>query len=391
MSVTKLAYLFNSYFEKTATQEETQELLQLLALSADDEQLTMLLRNAWENLQTENPFFSSIKSEEMVQYILNPQATDNVVHLKPVSKTGVWYKYAAVAAVLLLVGASLYFVLHSNRGLPKQAKVANDVAPGGNKAVLTLANGSTIVLDSAHNGVLAKQGNSIINKTGDGKLVYRASATADNEVPQINTVTTPRGGQYHIVLPDGSDVWLNAASSISYPTIFNGKTRRVEITGEAYFEVTKNAAMPFIVKSPRAEVDVLGTHFNIMAYADEDVMKTTLLEGAVKIIANGSSGILKPGQQAVLNNKDELSINNDADDEIAWKNGLFQFRGADIRSIMRQAARWYNVDVVFEGKVPVKQYTGRISRNVKASALLNMLKYTGVNAIIEGNSIYIKN
>jgi transmembrane sensor len=265
------------------------------------------------------------------------------------------------------------------------------VAPGGNKAVLTLANGSTIVLDSAHNGVLAKQGNSIINKTGDGKLVYRASATADNEVPQINTVTTPRGGQYHIVLPDGSDVWLNAASSISYPTIFNGKTRRVEITGEAYFEVTKNAAMPFIVKSPRAEVDVLGTHFNIMAYADEDVMKTTLLEGAVKIIANGSSGILKPGQQAVLNNKDELSINNDADDEIAWKNGLFQFRGADIRSIMRQAARWYNVDVVFEGKVPVKQYTGRISRNVKASALLNMLKYTGVNAIIEGNSIYIKN
>jgi transmembrane sensor len=128
MSVTKLAYLFNSYFEKTATQEETQELLQLLALSADDEQLTMLLRNAWENLQTENPFFSSIKSEEMVQYILNPQATDNVVHLKPVSKTGVWYKYAAVAAVLLLVGASLYFVLHSNRGLPKQLTMWPPVA-----------------------------------------------------------------------------------------------------------------------------------------------------------------------------------------------------------------------------------------------------------------------
>ena len=306
-----------------------------------------------------------------------------------------WKKYVAAAAVLLVVGVGLLYKLRSPKTMPQQAKLTHDVAPGGDKATLTLADGSTITLDNARNGVLAKQGNYEVDKTGNGQLVYHATETSGgSNTPQLNTVTTPRGGQYHVVLPDGSGVWLNAASSIKYPTAFTGNTRSVEITGEVYFEVTKNAAMPFIVKSARAEVQVLGTHFNIMAYNDEDAMKTTLLEGAVKITTtDGASGILKPGQQAILNSKNELSISNDVDvdDEVAWTNGLFQFRDADIRSIMRQVSRWYNVDVIYQGNVPVKQYTGRISRNVKASALLNMLKYTGLNASIEGKNIYVKN
>lgn len=396
MSVTnnRLAYLFNRYFEKTATPEEKEELLGLLALSADDEQLTLLLRRAWDDFKADEAIFTPAQSEKIIQSILYPTAADNVITMETVRARISWEKYVAAAAVLLVVGVGLFYKSRSPKTMPQQAKLTHDVAPGGDKATLTLADGSTITLDNARNGVLAKQGNCEVDKTGNGQLVYHATQMAANNTPQLNTVTTPRGGQYHIVLPDGSGVWLNAASSIKYPTAFTGANRSVEITGEVYFEVTKNAAMPFIVRSARAEVQVLGTHFNIMAYDDEDVMKTTLLEGAVKITTtNGVSGILKPGQQAVLNGKNELRISNDVDvdDEVAWKNGLFQFRDADIRSIMRQVSRWYNVEVIYQGNVPVKQYTGRISRNVKASALLNMLKYTGLNANIEGKNIYVKN
>ena len=397
MSVTnnRLAYLFNSYFEKTATPEEKEELLGLLALSADDEQLTLLLRRAWDDFKADEAIFTPAQSEKIIQNILYPTDADNVITMEAVRTRISWKKYVAAAAVLLVVGVGLLYKLRSPKTMPQQAKLTHDVAPGGDKATLTLADGSTITLDNARNGVLAKQGNYEVDKTGNGQLVYHATETSGgSNTPQLNTVTTPRGGQYHVVLPDGSGVWLNAASSIKYPTAFTGNTRSVEITGEVYFEVTKNAAMPFIVKSARAEVQVLGTHFNIMAYNDEDAMKTTLLEGAVKITTtDGASGILKPGQQAILNSKNELSISNDVDvdDEVAWKNGLFQFRDADIRSIMRQVSRWYNVDVIYQGNVPVKQYTGRISRNVKASALLNMLKYTGLNASIEGKNIYVKN
>ncbi|WP_448701136.1 FecR family protein [Mucilaginibacter sp. AW1-3] len=397
MSVTstRLAYLFNSYFEKTATPAETQELFGLLALSEDDEQLTALMRQAWDNLKAEDPVFTSAKSEKIIQSILYAPAEDNIIHMNQPRLGNTWRRYAAAAAVLLLAGAGLFYRFRDQKPvIIQQAKISHDAAPGGNKAILTLANGSTIALDNARNGVVAKQGNSLVNKTANGQLVYNASETTANEVPLINKVTTPRGGQYHIVLPDGSEVWLNAASSIKYPTIFNGKTRPVEITGEVYFEVAKNAAKPFIVKTGRADIEVLGTHFNIMAYNDEDAMRTTLLEGSVKITTNkGASRILKPGQQVILNDMDQLIMSSDVDveEEVAWKNGLFLFRDADIKSIMREAARWYDVNIVYEGTVPVKQYNGRISRNVQASALLNMLKYTGVNATIEGKNIYIKN
>lgn len=396
MSVTdtRLAYLFNSYFEKTATDAETKELFGILALSEDDEQLAVLMRRAWDNFNADNRVFSSEKSEKIIQNILYAPADDNVIYIEQARSKIAWRRYAAAAAILFIIGIGLFYRSRNPKAVIQQARVSHDIAPGGNKAILTLANGSTIVLDNARNGVVAKQGNSLVSKTGNGQLVYHVTALAANEAPQMNTVTTPRGGQYHIVLPDGTNVWLNAASSIKYPTVFNGKTRPVEITGEVYFEVTKNAAHPFIVKANRADVEVLGTHFNIMAYSDEDVMRTTLLEGSVKITTNkGNSGILKPGQQAILNSTDQLTISNDVDveEEIAWKNGLFLFRDADIKSIMREAARWYDVNIVYEGAIPVKQYNGSISRNVKASALLNMLKYTGVNAAIEGKSIYVKN
>jgi ferric-dicitrate binding protein FerR (iron transport regulator) len=221
--------------------------------------------------------------------------------------------------------------------------------------------------------------------------VYNAIDKSVSDNSALNTITTPRGGQYQVVLPDGSKVWLNAASSIEFPTSFTGNTRNVSITGEAYFEVAKNAAKPFLVKTNRAVIEVLGTHFNVMAYDDEAEMKTTLLEGAVKVKSGSTSNYLRHGQQAVLNATGQTRVLDDVDvdDATAWKNGIFQFNDAGIEVIMRQASRWYDVNVSYEGQIPVKQFTGRISRKVKASELLNMLAYTGVKFRIEGKNIIV--
>jgi len=392
---TRISYLFKKYFEKSATAREVEELFTLLNMLAgdNDEQLTGLLQQAWDSQQADDMVFNAEKSDQILKNILHTTPQNDIIKLVPVKKQVSWRKYVAIAAVFLLAATiGFVFFKHSKVIRPVATVKLHDALPGGNKAILTLANGTSIVLDSAHNGVIAKQGNSLINKTQNGQLVYNTDQTvAAVDVNEINTVATPRGGQYQIVLPDGTKVWLNAASSVKYPTAFNGKNRRVEITGEVYFEVAKNPLKPFIVKTNRAEVEVLGTHFNIMAYNDEDVMKTTLLEGSVKITGGNASKIIKPGEQAILNENNELTVtsNIDVDEEVAWKNGLFLFNDANIRSIMRQASRWYDVDVIYQGKIPVKQYTGRISRNVKASELLNMLKYTGLNARIDGRNIFI--
>lgn len=397
---TRLIYLFDLYFEKKATQQEVDELFRLLQISGDDdEHINFLIRRAWDSLEVKAPVFDTLKTEEILGKILHTRATENEVpDIVPIKKMFAWRRSAAAAAAIIITGAAgLYFgsILRNKAAKPTIAivKQLHDIMPGGNKAILTLADGSSILLDSAHNGVLAKQGNSIINKAKDGQLIYNNDQSSGAEIPGMNMISTPRGGQYQVVLPDGSKVWLNAASSLKYPTFFTGDQRVVEITGEAYFEVAKNALLPFIVKTKMAEVEVLGTHFNVMAYDDETLMKTTLLEGSVKVTSGKSSDILKPGQQALLNEREQLRIVNnvDVDEETAWKNGLFQFKDADVESIMRQVSRWYDVKISYEGKITARQYSGRISRNVKASELLNMLKYTGLNARIKDESIIITN
>lgn len=390
----RIAYLFSRYFEKSASDEESAELFQLLNLSADDEHLNQLLRQAWDIFHAEHPFFEPAKSDRILNSILNAPSEEDYIEETPIRVMPVWRRYAAAAAIITaLIGG--YFALKPAKNTDLIVKVkTHDVAPGGNKAILTLANGKSIVLDSAQNGVIAKQSGIVINKTQNGQLVYTPeNAIAAADAAEINTVATPRGGQYQIVLPDGTKVWLNAASSIKYPTVFTGKDRQVEMTGEVYFEVAKNPARPFIVKAEQTQVEVLGTHFNIMAYTDEDNLRATLLEGSIRITAGGTTKIITPGEQAVVNSKNELSILQavDLEEVIAWKNGLLQFNDAGIKSIMREAARWYDVSIVYEGKAPEKLYNGRISRNVKASELMKMLQYTGVNSRIEGKTIYIIN
>jgi transmembrane sensor len=393
----RFVYLFNSYFNKTANQQEINELFQLIELSANEEQLTMLMKKAWNEMHVTEPVFQSDKSYRIFNNILY-DGTREITIEEPQKQLFNWRRYASIAAMFFLVTTGVYFSLKKKNSKPqlvakKEIKVLHDALPGTNKAVLTLADGSKVPLDSMHTGVLSKQGKSIVKNTLNGKLIYTAANTTEEVAPQINTLSTPRGGQYQIVLPDGSKVWLNATSSIKYPTFFKGKDRRVEITGEVYFEVAKNPAMPFIVKTDRTEIEVLGTHFDVMAYDDEEATKTTLQEGSVKIRSGNWSGILKPGQQAVQNKQDGLNTIKevDVDQELAWKNGLFQFTDDDIQSIMRKVSRWYDLNVFYEGKIPVKQYSGRISRNVKVSELLNMLKYTGVNSEIKGKNIYLIN
>lgn len=300
-----------------------------------------------------------------------------------------WATAAAVVAGLVIGGYYLYPTKkHTDISQTQRLPLKNDVAPGGNKAILMLASGQKIILDSAHTGTLARQGNTIISKTDSGKLAYTITNEKPTEVA-YNVLTTPRGGQYQLALPDGSKVWLNAASSIRYPTAFIGKERTVEITGEAYLEVAKDKAKPFHVTVSGMEVDVLGTGFNINAYTDEPVIRTTLLEGAVKVTAGNSSKQLEPGQQAQVGNGIALVRNVDLDQVTAWKNGLFQFNRVDIQTVMRQLARWYDVDIVYEEPVTKDRFGGKLPRDVNVSEVLRILQQAQVHFRIEGKTIVV--
>lgn len=396
MPTNHIADLFQKYFDKTASADERNELMLLISEINSDEELLHLMEDAYQAYVPErNPFVLG-KREKMLEQIqigiTHPEK--KVATSKFLNKNG-WLKYAVAASVLIFMGIGTYLFLADHSTSSQIAKA--DFIPGGNKAVLTLSNGSTIILDNAKNGTLANQGDIAVNKVHDGEINYEAVNTGKEETrtkPSYNTITTPKGGQYHVVLADGSKVWLNAASSISFPTAFTGKERQVKITGEVYFEVAKNKMKPFFVRTGNQLVEVLGTHFNINSYTDEPDIKTTLLEGAVKIrqLNNSFSAFLKPGQQAINKSSGPILVKPaDIEQAVAWKNGLFQINDASIESIMRQASRWYDVDVEYEGKIPQRQFSGKIKRDVKASEFLQMLAYFNVHFTIEGRKIIVKN
>jgi transmembrane sensor len=304
-------------------------------------------------------------------------------------------KYAAAVILVAALGAYVYMNRHHKPDAVVVKPVApkqNDLLPGGNKATLTLAGGKTITLDNAGNGNIATQGNTEIIKTADGQLAYN-SRSASAEV-YFNTVSTPKGGQYQLTLADGTKIWMNAASALRFPTAFTGTERLVELDGEAYFEVAKNAQTPFIIKTKSGTtVQVLGTHFNIMAYRDEQDTKTTLLEGSVKVAFGQTEATLKPGQQAIspTERSTAIVVNKHANIEeaIAWKNGVFQFNDADLKMVMRQIARWYDVEISYEGNIPEKVFTGSMARNLNASELLSGIEFIGVKFRIDGKKIVV--
>jgi ferric-dicitrate binding protein FerR (iron transport regulator) len=303
-------------------------------------------------------------------------------------------RVAAASLIIFISGTAAYFAFRTTKNntiakaLPQQLK--NVVVPGGNKAILTLSDGSTIILDDTKYGQVAQQGGAQIAKLANGLLVYNALDDKPAEVV-FNSLTTPRGGQFKLTLPDGSVVWLNAASSIKYPTVFIGNERKVEISGEVYFEIAHNAAKPFKVSVNGMEVKVLGTHFNINAYNNEASVKTTLLEGRISLAKADAVTTLNPGQQAELGNGGNMKVINnvDIDQVVAWKNGYFSFNRADLQMVMRQIARWYDVEIGYEGKIPERQFGGKIDRNSNISEVLKILEESKVHFRIEEKKIIV--
>lgn len=313
------------------------------------------------------------------------------VRKRPVRRS--LYRYAAAAVVVLAAGAAFFLMRPAAvpaEPLAMEARFKNDISPGTGKATLTLADGSVVALDDSGTARIAAQGGASILQSAAGALEYQTGEAAD--APVFNTLATPAGGQFRLTLADGSRVWLNAASAIRFPTSFGGNERVVELTGEAYLEVSKDAARPFRVIARGVTVDVLGTHFNVNAYNDEPVVRTSLLEGAVRVGGKGQSRVLSPGQQARVQENGQLSVAEGIDMSavVAWKDGRFNFSGAPITEVMREVQRWYGAEIVYEGEVK-HHFVGSLPRNLPVSRVLEMLEMTGrVKFSIEGNRITVR-
>lgn len=387
--------LIEKYIHNNCTKEELDQLLALIENDKEAEELSPAMKKYWEELAAQKNITETELDEKFSSLMEEARQTVPVISIAASSKkSNRFFLYAAAAVIICLLSAGVYFLLKQdqrkeNITAAENNKKADDIKPGGNKAILTLADGSTIFLDQAQNGKLTTQGNSTILKQ-NGMVSYNTLKNKSTEI-LYNTFSTPRGGQYQLMLADGSKVWLNAASSLRFPASFVGKERKVELLGEAYFEVAKNASMPFKVKVNGMEVEVLGTHFNVNSYDDESSIRTTLLEGSIKINKNNTHTLLKPGEQARLSKAGDIKVIKDADVEeaVAWKDGKFQFDRADIHAVMRQIARWYDVEVDYKGNF-TSHFGGTISRDVNLSQVLNMLHLTGkVNFSVENKKVTV--
>lgn len=373
--------------------------MELIRRSGNDDMLAELTRAAWEDLKEGD---DEVFSPEVTDRILNSivpssrdeefsgEGDDGIVQ-NDGQKMLWWRKYSVAAAVAFICISGAWWKWNSDRKEKEvvAAGIQSDIKPGTNRAMLTLADGSTIQLGDVADGVISQQGATEISKVGDGRVVYNEAGNEERS-NQVNIVSTPRGGQYQIGLPDGSRVWLNASSSIKFPASFAADERRVEIEGEVFFEIEKDIIRPFRVVFGGNEVEVLGTSFNIAHYRDEAVSRTTLVEGSVALKNGGKKNTLKPGQAASITKDGAVSIAAvDVEEMIAWKNGLFYFKEAGIDSIMRQVSRWYDIEVGYEGVLPQKQFAGKVRRSVELSEFMAMLQYAGVNYRIEGRKMII--
>jgi transmembrane sensor len=373
-----------------------------------DEELTLdesSMLDAWLADEDNKRDFDNLKDKDRLHEMIlefhdyDIEEGKEITHRKLQNRAKViqlrnWLRYAAAVIILMIGSVTFYFLIlkkHEDQitGQPAIAKTNEDVPPGKYKAKLTLADGSFIVLDSIMMGKLAQQGSTqVMNK--DGKLVYTGKGIKGNKV-LYNTLTTARGQMYPLVLSDNSRIWLNSESSIKYPVAFVGNERRVEITGEAYFEIAHDASKPFIVTVNGTEIKVLGTKFNVNAYADEGPIRTTLLEGSVQVKKGIGHTTIKPGQQAqVVNNTIKTIDNADVDQAVAWKNGFFNFDGQDIPAALRQIARWYNIDIVYEGEIPRDKFIGEVEVNLSLSQALKILERAGLQFTVQGRKLIVK-
>lgn len=374
------------------TEPEKKELAELSL----DESGTEAFQRQIAELMQEMPEEQVADKTEWLALLNDVMAADKAVPEKeeissvPLRRVHFLWKWGWAAASVLLLATGVYFWSFQKATVPQTASDIN-IAPGKQGAILTLSDGSEVMLDSLGNGVVALQnGTQVVLQ--NGHLSYDRSGDNSGQMA-YNTMKTPRGRQFSVMLPDGTTAWLNAASSIRYPTIFNGKDRKVEVTGEVYFEVAADAEQPFIVEiKDKMSVEVLGTRFNVNTYEDNDVIKTTLLQGSVRVkAASGSQLLLKPSQQALLQDNGVLDLDPHPDTEqvMAWKNGIFYFVDADLRQIMLQFSRWYDVDIKYEPGVKTQYFSGKIQRDIGLAEVLSVLEMSNVNCRIEGRTIIV--
>ena len=412
MSQQRLQYLLDKLLTSDCTEAEKQELFQLIETVDDEPQLQDVLEGAWMRYNQPSHVVAEDRSATILKNILNE---NQVLPLHRKRKLGL---YMAAASVIVLIGLAIYRLWLPAKGPvePNVAVITNDVkAPDKSKATLTLAGGQEIQLDQAQTGTLATENGSRVVMQKDGQLVYEKTGAANTQTA-YNRLNNPRGSRVvSLTLPDGSKVWLNAGSTLIYPTVFASNERRVSVTGEAYFEVKKitgndAAKLPFVVlvnvPGNRSEVTVLGTHFNIKAYDDDANEKVTLLEGSVKVakqsaIDNRQSAkdaehavVLKPGEQAVLaaaNSPLTIDHSPELEQVVAWKEGLFDYKRSDITEVLHDAARWYDIEIVYAGKKPADTFTGGIDRTATLTELLTILQMTGVRFKLEGRKLIVLN
>ena len=398
--------LFAKYLRKECSALEFEEMMTWLVAMDEGEKnkLSEPLKKLWDKAMADKlpSTAERVDWNRVFDRVLSAGEQTPAVPIDVKQAVSIAWKKVAIAVVILgmiISGSFLFLNRKTTKEIVKQVKQVRhqpeEIHSKGNQAILTLANGSVIILDSTKNGVITNQGNVKIIKLDSGQLAYspQTSNGAVSSEISYNTISTPRAAQYQIQLSDGTKVWLNAASSLRYPTSFSGQDRNVELTGEGYFEVAKNKDKPFHVRVGAIEVEVLGTHFNIMAYEDEATIQTTLLEGSVKVSYHNQTDLLKPGRQARLNRTDNKIFTSDANVQqvVAWKNGYFYFDKSDIKTIMRQVSRWYDLNIVYESSVPDMKFSGKIERSLPLSGISHLLESGQIHFRIEGkNCIMMK-
>jgi ferric-dicitrate binding protein FerR (iron transport regulator) len=391
----RLEYLLGRYLANIAEPEEEREFMELLAKPEQEELMEELLLRYFKEA---NPDVEPSKEakEAILEAIFKAERRGTIVQLN--RRPRIWRWVAAAAIIAFVAGGSYWLFNGKNTDEPTiiSQQQASDVGPGAYKAKLTLSDGSTIILDSAKLGELARQGNTVISNK-DGEIAYE-SQKGDVDIV-YNTVSTGNGETYSFSLPDGSKVWLNSASSVYFPVAFSGQERRIETKGEVYVKVAHNPKMPFIASANGLEVLALGTEFNINAYPDEEIMSATLIEGKVKVAladeprsGKVSSITLEPGQQTQLRSNRELTTpaKVNVEEVAAWKSGLFHFESADLKTILRQFARWYDIDVVYEGRITDRKFFVIVSRTTTLKGVLELLQDNDIVFKLEGRRLIVK-
>jgi transmembrane sensor len=384
--------------DRSLSPDEAVRLRQWLAESNDPDRRALVerMKNDPDWVQGELLRMQNIRAESIWSKIENRITPTPSLPLTLQTGRRRWIFTAAASIITVVCAGGAWLWLSRNHPpAPAPVVATADVKPGGNKAVLTLADGRRIDLDTTANGVLANQGNTRVAKLSDGQLAYnkeKNTTEKPNAAPAYNSLSTPRKGQFALRLPDGTRVWLNNASVLRYPVAFTGPDRTVELAGEAYFEVARDQAHPFRVKlQDGASVEVLGTSFNIMAYNDEPAEQTTLIDGSIRVTRDNQSALLKPAEQSVLDSTGKLRVTPEVDvqEVIAWKNGYFQFDHASLQTTMRQLARWYDIDVVYQGQIPEHEFQGKIQRSLLLSDVLRELENDQLHFRLDGRKLIV--